>query len=149
MCWLHAGIVLSDNVVEPLSLAIDGCVPEGTNFTQIAIASYDRIMESGTWNKLYQMLIKLDVDPLAAAFGNAGGFAVICGYLGRDILKSQRDFRASRIDFEKSRGVNGNDFSAAWIEVNKFGKSGNGRGNTQPSYLGKSETATRRDRFTK
>ena len=122
--WLHAGAFLSDNVDEPLTLAVDGCVPGDTNFTQAAIASFDTIMENDAWDKLYRLLGGLNFEPLAATFGQAGGFAVICSYLVRDILGLQHDFGSYRVDFGETRGLNDSDFSPVWIEVNQFERSG-------------------------
>ena len=133
VCWLQAGALVSDNITEPLSLAVDGCVPDDNNFTQIASVSVDSIMESeDTWQKLYQMLTEIDLNPLAGAFGHAGGFAVICGYFVREILGIEHDFGAYRFNAEKNVKQNDSDFLPVWVKLNKWEGTDEGSGNSRP-----------------
>ena len=114
VCWIHLGSILSYDIPEPLSLGVDGCVQDGANFSEIALASYASLM--GKWSNFYHTLTEIELDSLSAAVGQAGGFAVMCGFLIRDILRQDHYFGMS-----KSNGAQDNSsYVPAWIELRNW-----------------------------
>ena len=114
VCWIHLGSILSYDIPEPLSLGVDGCIQEGANFSEIALASYASIM--GTWRNFYDTLTEVELDSLSAAVGHAGGFAVLCGFLTRDILRHKHYFGTSKFN-----GAQDNSYYVpAWIELRNW-----------------------------
>ena len=120
VCWIHFGSVLSGDTPEPLSLGVDACIQEGANFSDIASASYDSLVENReTWSNFYDTMTEIELDSLSAAVGHAGGFAVLCGFLVRDILQQNHNSEMSKFNGTQDKSY----YGPAWIELRNWNVS--------------------------
>ena len=116
VCWIHLGSILSDNKTDSLPLTVDACIPSSANFSEIALASYNGIIESKeTLDDFLDTMSEIDLDSLSTAVGHAGGFAVVCGFLVRDILGRDHHFGMSNADNQTE-----NSYVPAWVELRNW-----------------------------
>ena len=105
-----------------MSLGVDGRIQEGANFSDIAFASYDSLVENReTWSNFYDTMTEIELDSLSAAVGHAGGFAVLCGFLVRDILRQKHNSEMSK--FNANGTQDKSYYVPAWIELRNWNVS--------------------------